>query len=233
MYVMRETCTAQTRYRSMSSCRIASCIVRPVSPLLPTCLPYSHASTHAHAARRQTQAIPGAQTGIDMHNEPCSRASKTMALLHALFPLFLCSVCLSRPHRRIGSTASQKVKTPSTHHLGRRSANTHICRPLIETRPSQSNRAIRPARQYHRWDPQPKSYHTLALLRPVSTSHNNAHLHALAGEERHAPVSSQSALVTQPRLFFRTRLHCVRPVWSGATPTPDKRVGINMSLTES
>lgn len=33
----------------------------------------------------------------------------------------------------------------------------------------------------------------------------------------------QSALVTQPRLFFRTPLHPVRPVWSGASPTPDKR----------
>ena len=73
----------------------------------------------------------------------------------------------------------------------------------------------------------------MALLRAVSTSHNNAHLHALTGEERHAPVQSQSALVTQPRLFFphqSTQCDLCGPV----PPRPPTRGGgIITSLTES
>lgn len=139
-----------------------------------------------------------------------------MALLHApvsLSPLFVlsaCSVCLGR-------TVELPLDTPSTQHLGRHPANTHLPSPNRNTPPPtpigpfalQGNTTA---------DPQ-QSYLSLALLRAVSTSHNNAHQHALAGEERHAPVCFGDTAAT----LLPTPIHPVRPVWSGASPTPDKR----------
>lgn len=58
---------------AMKVCRAASCIVSRIYSTIVSSLPSSkHARStllHAHAARPQVQAIPGAHPGIDMHNE--------------------------------------------------------------------------------------------------------------------------------------------------------------------
>lgn len=125
-------------------CRAASCIVRP--PLLLSL-------THAHAARpqashpRRTPRHEHAHSSL-VTKHPNDGASAPSLRLSTLFlPVRLRALfCLSRPYR----TVELPPKTPSSHHLGRHPANTHICRPLIETRPAHANRAIRPARQHHR-----------------------------------------------------------------------------------
>lgn len=48
------------------SCRQLCSIIRRLPAYIGT---FTHARTHAHAARPQVQAIPGAHPGMDMHNE--------------------------------------------------------------------------------------------------------------------------------------------------------------------
>ena len=126
----------------------------------------------------------------------------------------LCSACLDRTVELPLYAPSR----PSTHHLGRRPANTHLPSPNRNTPPPTP---IGPfaLQGSTTADPQ-QSYLSMALLRAVSTSHNNALLHTLAGEERHAPVCFGDTAAT----LLPGCLHPVRPVWSGASPTPDKRV---------
>ena len=115
---------------------------------------YSHSRTHARTHARSCCSAAGAshprRTPRHEHAHsslvtgPPNDGASAPFLLDS-HPSF-CLCCLSRPYR----TVQLPPKTPSSHHLGRHPANTHICRPLIETRPTHANRAIRPARQHHR-----------------------------------------------------------------------------------
>jgi hypothetical protein len=69
-------------FTTMSSQHQAAMDVVPPAELYNPAIAYigtfTHARTHAHAARPQVQAFPGAHLGMDMHDESlvCNRASK-------------------------------------------------------------------------------------------------------------------------------------------------------------